>query len=648
MKTPARHRFIGLAVALSLTLTFAMTAQETPSSPENTRPPAAPAAPATPEPADEADEGELRRLDVPTPAAAENEPAIASDEDADAAEDTRAAERGRAGRERRFDRHHVGERVNFWRDSTLAENESASMLVSIFGSSTSAGSVREAVVSILGSSTSSGEVGEAVVSVLGGSRVTGGHVREAVVSVLGNTYVNGRVDGEVVAVLGNVELGPDADIGGEIVCVGGTVIRHADAQVHGPVNNVAIGVNFGGFEWLHSWVRNCLVMGRPLAFAPNLMWAWWIAFGFLAMYFVIALVAPRGVEKCSQTLERSPGYSLLTALLITLLTPLAMVVLAITVVGTPALLMALFAAGVFGKVVMLDWIGRRLAGLFGGRAIAPAGAVLLGGVLVLLLYTIPIVGFVVAKLIAWIGLGVVAYTVIQAMNRPKAAATAAAAGAGGSGTAGGAGIGTANTSFGVAGNVAAPVASVGAVGPATPPVAPAGASAAAGAPMMSAGFGSEAVPPVTPGPVPPVAPPPVAPVAAMSTPISAAMLPRAGFWIRIAASMLDILIVAIAGNLIPDAWQPNLLLIFAAYCCVLWATKGTTVGGIICGLRVVRLDERPIDWPTALVRTLGGFLSLVAAGIGFIWVAFDDQKQSWHDKIAGTTIVHVPRGVSLV
>ncbi|HYD85655.1 MAG TPA: RDD family protein, partial [Opitutus sp.] len=122
----------------------------------------------------------------------------------------------------------------------------------------------------------------------------------------------------------------------------------------------------------------------------------------------------------------------------------------------------------------------------------------------------------------------------------------------------------------------------------------------------------------------------------------------AGFWIRIAASLLDILIVAIAGNMIPDRWQPNLLLIFAAYCCVLWATKGTTVGGIICGLKVVRLDERPIDWPTALVRALGGFLSLVAAGIGFIWVAFDDQKQSWHDKIAGTTIVHVPRGVSLV
>jgi len=29
-------------------------------------------------------------------------------------------------------------------------------------------------------------------------------------------------------------------------------------------------------------------------------------------------------------------------------------------------------------------------------------------------------------------------------------------------------------------------------------------------------------------------------------------------------------------------------------------------------------------------------------------VAFDDDRQSWHDKIAGTTIVKVPKGTSLL
>lgn len=86
----------------------------------------------------------------------------------------------------------------------------------------------------------------------------------------------------------------------------------------------------------------------------------------------------------------------------------------------------------------------------------------------------------------------------------------------------------------------------------------------------------------------------------------------------------------------------------AAFGAVLWKMKGTTIGGVICGLKVVRLDDRPIDWGTSIVRALGCFLSLAVAGLGFIWVAIDDQSQSWHDKIAGTTVVRVPKGVSLL
>ena len=91
-----------------------------------------------------------------------------------------------------------------------------------------------------------------------------------------------------------------------------------------------------------------------------------------------------------------------------------------------------------------------------------------------------------------------------------------------------------------------------------------------------------------------------------------------------------------------------LLLFLAGYGAVMWKLRGTTIGGSICGLRVVRLDGRAIDWPTAIARALGAFLSMVVAGLGFIWVVFDTELQSWHDKIAGTVVVHVPRGTPLV
>jgi uncharacterized RDD family membrane protein YckC len=64
----------------------------------------------------------------------------------------------------------------------------------------------------------------------------------------------------------------------------------------------------------------------------------------------------------------------------------------------------------------------------------------------------------------------------------------------------------------------------------------------------------------------------------------------------------------------------------------------------VCGLKIVRLDGRELSWDTAVVRALGCFLSLAFAGLGFFWIAFDKERQAWHDKIAGTVVVRVPSG----
>jgi uncharacterized RDD family membrane protein YckC len=122
--------------------------------------------------------------------------------------------------------------------------------------------------------------------------------------------------------------------------------------------------------------------------------------------------------------------------------------------------------------------------------------------------------------------------------------------------------------------------------------------------------------------------------------------PRAGFWIRMGALVLDAIIIAV---LLGRLHSTNMeLIVLAAYGAVMWKLRRSTVGGIICGLQVVRLDGREIDWPTAIVRALGCFLSLAVAGLGFIWIAIDHEKQSWHDKIAGTVVVRAPKSASLL
>lgn len=90
------------------------------------------------------------------------------------------------------------------------------------------------------------------------------------------------------------------------------------------------------------------------------------------------------------------------------------------------------------------------------------------------------------------------------------------------------------------------------------------------------------------------------------------------------------------------------LVVLATYGAVMWKMRGSTIGGIVCDLHVVRVDGRPLDWETAIVRALSCFLSLAVVGLGFFWIAFDPNHQGWHDKIAGTVVVRVPKGIPLV
>ena len=75
--------------------------------------------------------------------------------------------------------------------------------------------------------------------------------------------------------------------------------------------------------------------------------------------------------------------------------------------------------------------------------------------------------------------------------------------------------------------------------------------------------------------------------------------------------------------------------------------KTTTVGGIICQLRVVRVDGAPLRFVDALVRGLSSMFSLAVLGLGCLWILKDPERQAWHDRIAGTYVVQVPRNWAL-
>jgi uncharacterized RDD family membrane protein YckC len=380
-----------------------------------------------------------------------------------------------------------------------------------------------------------------------------------------------------------------------------------------------------GFGWLRPWIDHCLFYGRPLALVSGIGWAWVLALAFLALYACLALLFRQAVEECVRTVDTRPGLTALAALLTLLLTPLLVALLFVTLIGiaaVPFILAALFCAGIFGKAVMLAWLGRRV---IGARSVGPLGhpaaAVLVGGAIVLALYLVPFIGFVVYKVLDLFGLGAVAYTLVRSAQDWRAARRDAAAPAPATATA-----------------PAPAAAAAAAAAPATAPAATPGAPSATPTPAASAAPPAEGAAPAADGSAA-AAPPP-------ATPAVSAALPRAGFWIRVAALLLDALLVGFVTHILHSSHLELLLL--AAYGAVMWKLRGSTIGGIVFDLQVVRLDGRPIDWETAIVRALGCFLSLAVGGLGFFWIAFDHGKQAWHDKIAGTAVVRAPKGVPLV
>jgi uncharacterized RDD family membrane protein YckC len=71
------------------------------------------------------------------------------------------------------------------------------------------------------------------------------------------------------------------------------------------------------------------------------------------------------------------------------------------------------------------------------------------------------------------------------------------------------------------------------------------------------------------------------------------------------------------------------------------ARSGMTWGRRIVGIKVVRTDDGSAPgWGKAIGRTL--FANWISASIfylGYLWMLWDGQKQTWHDKVAGTYVV---------
>jgi uncharacterized RDD family membrane protein YckC len=84
----------------------------------------------------------------------------------------------------------------------------------------------------------------------------------------------------------------------------------------------------------------------------------------------------------------------------------------------------------------------------------------------------------------------------------------------------------------------------------------------------------------------------------------------------------------------------GMLIGFAYYVGMLCAF-GQTLGKMALGIRVVGPDGgKPVFWRAAVREIIGKLISAFLFCLGYLWMLWDSEQQTWHDKLAGT---HVER-----
>lgn len=171
---------------------------------------------------------------------------------------------------------------------------------------------------------------------------------------------------------------------------------------------------------------------------------------------------------------------------------------------------------------------------------------------------------------------------------------------------------------------------------------------------------------------------PAAPTVDLPQTTAAALEDYAGFWKRVAAYIIDAIVLWIPQMLVESvtgasaakksmneaiqsaagdmqvihdaqmhyfaaAWPAMLIglalaVLYFAFCeSSAWQA---TVGKLALGIRVTDLEGRRISFGRALGRYFGKLLSAIILCIGFIMVAFTQRKQGLHDIICGTLVLN--------
>ncbi|HEX4603657.1 MAG TPA: RDD family protein [Candidatus Angelobacter sp.] len=121
-----------------------------------------------------------------------------------------------------------------------------------------------------------------------------------------------------------------------------------------------------------------------------------------------------------------------------------------------------------------------------------------------------------------------------------------------------------------------------------------------------------------------------------------AALPYAGFWMRVGAYLLDIVILVIPLFILSLLPLLGIVIdivgIWLYFALQESSERQATIGKRALNIYVTDLQGRRISFGQATGRHFSKIISSIILGIGYMMAGFTEKKQALHDMIAGTLI----------
>ncbi|MEW6456044.1 MAG: hypothetical protein AB1410_04935 [Acidobacteriota bacterium] len=255
------------------------------------------------------------------------------------------------------------------------------------------------------------EVYKKEIVTFGGDSLIEGKTLDSIVAFGGSITIRGEVDDDVVGFGSKIAIESRGKVTGSVVCIGGELIKDPESIIEGEI--VYLMSKGDVYNYLNKISKGILSFSFvPILFIIKIIL---LFFWFFIVLFVFVVFQRQVVFSSSELTKHLGRFGAMgfIVFIIFIFLLIFFCILSIILIGLPFLILLIFAylvIKIFGRTVLLYWIGKNFSVALGWKSASEISCVLVGFVFLMIFSFIPGLSILFTFLLDIFGLGTVLLT----------------------------------------------------------------------------------------------------------------------------------------------------------------------------------------------------------------------------------------------